>query len=148
MSPTYRERTQGIYRCRYIGWREVQFPDKETGEQITRWSWSFQEVADPSTAGVIEQLTGTSLRSPNSNAYKIASGIIGRKLQADDDTEDHIGALCDVVYGPNQAGNLAITQVIRVQDAASPSETAATAAPAAVVTEAPAVAEPADTLPF
>jgi hypothetical protein len=48
----------------------------------------------------------------------MASGIVGRKLQPGDDTEKHIGQAYDVVYGPNQAGNLTITSVVKAQTVA------------------------------
>ncbi len=51
----------------------------------------------------------------------MASGIVGRKLQPGDDTEAFIGQAYDVVYGPNQAGNLTITSVAKAQtEAANP----------------------------
>jgi hypothetical protein len=111
--PTYRERTPGIYRCTYLGCTEKDMP-VDDGPDEPRWIFRFQEVSDPTSAGQIDKITGTSLKSPNSNAYKIAAGLIGRKLQADDDTETMVGGLYDVVYGPNQAGNLTITSVVRV----------------------------------
>lgn len=110
--PKYTERTQGIYRCTFLGTEERDMPNPETNTDEPRWIWKFQEVADPTSAGQIDKITGTSLRSPNSNAYRIASGLMGRKLQPDDDTDAQIGKLYDVVYGPNQAGNLTITSVV------------------------------------
>jgi len=110
---TYTERAAGIYRAKYVGQIEKPFTDQETGETEVRWIWKFQEVADPTTAGQIDKITGTSLQSPNSNAYKMAAGIVGRKLQPGDDTEAFVGHLYDVVYGPNQAGNLTITSVVK-----------------------------------
>jgi hypothetical protein len=116
--PTYTERKAGVYRSTYTGWSTVTFDDKDNpGQEVTRWKWAFQEVADKSTAGQIDKLTGDSMASPNSNAYKMASGIVGRKLEPGDDTEAHVGELYDVVYGPNQAGKLTITQVIKITGA-------------------------------
>lgn len=112
--PVYRERTPGIYRCKFLGTDARDMMNAETQQEEPRWIWKFQELADPTSAGQIDKITGTSLRSPNSNAYKMASGIMGHKLQADDDTDDRIGAIYDVVYGPNQAGNLTITSVVLV----------------------------------
>jgi hypothetical protein len=120
MSPVYRERTAGIYRSTFLGTTDVEFTDADTGEKQERWDWQFQEVADPSSTGLISRMTPRSLRSPNSNAYKFASGIMGRKLQPEDDTDTMKGQVYDVVYGPNQAGNLAITSVVKVQDAPQP----------------------------
>lgn len=117
--PTYRERTAAIYRCTFLGTTEKDMQNTETGLDEPRWIWRFQEIADPTSAGQIDKITGTSLKSPNSNAYKMASGIMGRKLEANDDTDTMIGRVYDVVYGPNQAGNLTITQVMSVGPAAS-----------------------------
>ena len=138
--PTYSERTAGIYRCTYSGWTDLNYIDKETGEDQHRWVWRFQEVSDPATTGQIDKITGTSLNSPNSNAYKIASGIVGRKLQPGDDTEAHVGQLYDVVYGPNQAGNLTITGVVKAtgnDNPVLPTEAEKVAAAAPVITELP-----------
>ena len=117
--PSYEERKSGIYRTTYTGCKTVEF-DNEAGGKDVRWCWVFQEVADPTTAGQIDKFTGTSLKSANSNANKIASGLMGRKLQDGDDTEVNIGGLYDVVYGPNQAGNLTITSVVKVVSEAVP----------------------------
>ena len=129
--PKYAERAAGIYRCTFQGTDEREFTDKDTGEPVPRWVWKFQEVADSTTFGFIDQITGTSLKSANSNAYKLAAGVLGHKLQPGDDTDTAIGAIVDVVYGPNQAGNLAVTSVVRVGAQNAPQ--AATAAPAAPV---------------
>jgi hypothetical protein len=130
----YTQRAHGIYRCTFVDVKEVEIPDKETGEMQKRWSWLFQEQGDISSEGSIEQLTGTSLRSANSNAYKLFAGLLGHKPQPDDDTDPLRGTVVDVVYGPNQAGNSAVTSVVRVQDAPTTAATrevapAATAAP-------------------
>lgn len=119
--PTYSARTAGIYRnFIYMGCVEKTLTDQETGEEQVRYLWRFQDPADSTTAGEIAKFTGTSLQSPNSNAHKMAAGIVGRKLQPGDDTETFVGSLYDVVYGPNQAGNLTITGVVRVQEQANP----------------------------
>jgi hypothetical protein len=114
--PSYEERKPGIYRARYVGWSEVEFDNEETGGKDKRWAWKFQEVADPTTAGEMTKYTGTSLKSANSNARKIATGLMGGVFESGHDTETHVGELYDVVYGPNQAGNLTITSVVRVTE--------------------------------
>jgi hypothetical protein len=111
--PKYTERAAGIYRCTFTGTDERDMMNPETGQEEPRYIWKFQEVADPTSAGQLDKITGTYMKSPNSNAYKIASGLMGRKLQPDDDTDTCIGQVYDVVYGPNQAGNLTITSVVR-----------------------------------
>jgi hypothetical protein len=112
--PVYSERIAGIYRCTYMGCVERQFTNADSGMLEDRFIWRFQEVGDLTTVGQIDKITGTSLQSGNSNAHKMASGIVGRKLQPGDDTELYIGQVYDVVYGPNQAGNLTITSVVKV----------------------------------
>ena len=115
--PIYKERAAGIYRSKYLGCQDKTLVDKETGEEVNKWLWRFQELADPLTTGEIALFTNTSMRSPNSNAYKIATGLLGHKPQPGEDTESHVGEIYDVVYGPNQAGNLAITSVVKVGEA-------------------------------
>jgi hypothetical protein len=131
---TYTERAAGIYRCTYTGQIERTFTDQETGAEELRWIWKFQEISDPLTTGQIDKITGTSLQSPNSNAYKMAAGIVGRKLQPGDDTETFIGQQYDVVYGPNQAGNLTITSVVKAQATAPASAAVSVASVAAEIT--------------
>ena len=132
--PTFTERVAGVYRCRFVQVREVEWTDQNTGELIQRWSWEFQEVDKAGSDGQIDRLTDRKL-TKNSNALKFFTGLLGRKPQNGDDTDREKGALVDVVYGPNQAGNLAITDVIRVPEA-----TTTAAAPAAPVAT-PEVAE-------
>ncbi len=120
--PVYSERSAGIYRTTYRGCETKKLTDQETGEEQDRLLWRFQEINDTTTVGEIAKFTGTSLQSPNSNAYKIAAGIVGRKLQPGDDTETFVGQQYDVVYGPNQAGNLTITSDVKVKENPSPSQ--------------------------
>jgi len=127
--PTFNSRVAGIYPAIYKGCKEMTFTDKDTGEDETRWVWKFQEVADPLSTGEIDKITGTSMSSPNSNAYIIAAGIVGRKLQPGDDTEKFIGQVYDVVYGPNRAGNLTITSVVRKTPAEAPAAPELTTVP-------------------
>ena len=118
--PTYQARKAGIYRATYTGCSERTFTNKETGEDEIALLWRFQSVDDPLTTGEMSKWTRTSLRSPNSNAHILAAGVMGRKLQPGDDTETMVGELYDVVYGPNQAGNLAITSVVKVAATPAP----------------------------
>ena len=112
--PIYRERAAGIYRSKFLGTDERDMTNPESGVEERRWIWKFQELADPTSAGQIDKITGTSMKSANSNAYKIATGLLGRKPGPGDDTDSCIGRIYDVVYGPNQAGNLTITSVVVV----------------------------------
>jgi len=118
--PVYQSRIAGIYRARYVGCVEKNLVDQETGEEKTLFLWRFQDVNDPLTTGEISKFTSTNMQNTQANAHIMATGIMGRKLQAGDDTETRVGELYDVVYGPNRAGNLTITSVVRVQEAESP----------------------------
>lgn len=138
--PTYQARTAGIYRARYVGCSERTLTDQDTGEEQQRYLWRFQEINDPLTTGEISKWTSTNMQNANANAHKIAAGIMGRKLQPGDDTETMVGQLYDVVYGPNQAGNLTITSVVRVVDAA-PSQAAEAVVPPTVAPQPAALPE-------
>jgi hypothetical protein len=105
--PSYTARKAGIYRAKYLGCVERTVTDDDGTEKVM-WLWSWQEVADPTTAGVLSRFTGTSLQSKNSNAYKLAAGILSDDPHNGADTEAHVGELYDVIYMPNQAGNLAV----------------------------------------
>ena len=118
--PVYQSRIAGIYRARYVGCVEKNLVDQETGEEKTLFLWRFQDVNDPLTTGEISKFTSTNMQNTQANAHIMATGIMGRKLQAGDDTETRVGELYDVVYGPNRAGNLTITSVVRVQEAENP----------------------------
>lgn len=134
--PVYRERAAGIYRAKYVGCKDTTFTDQDTGEVQDRWRWVFQEVADPATTGELSKITPRSMKSANSNAYKMAAGILGHKPQPDDDTEAMVGQLYDVVYGENQAGNLTITNVVLVKGEA-PAQSPAPSVAAGAVPELP-----------
>jgi hypothetical protein len=56
------------------------------------------------------------------------AGVMGRKPQDGDDTDTMVGKLYDVVYGPNQAGNLTITSVVLVAEPSQPVQDAPEAA--------------------
>lgn len=112
-------RKEGVYTAKYLGCTEKMFDVEETGEQELRYIWRFQDVADPTTVGEISKVTGTSFKSANSNAHKMARGILGKPPEAGDDTESRVGQLYNVVWGPNQAGNLTITNVIPLAGAAT-----------------------------
>ncbi len=117
--PTYDARKEGVYTGYiYKGCTEKTVIDRETGEERPAWVWRFQDPADELSTGEIAKFTNTSLQSKNSNAYKMAAGIMGRPLQPGDDTEVNIGKAYDIVYGPNQAGTLGVTSVIASKAAA------------------------------
>ena len=142
--PIYTERSAGTYRATYLGCIDKTLTDKDTNEEVIRWLWRFQEVADPATTGELSKFTGTSMQSANSNAHRMAAGIIGRKPQPGDDTETHVGEVYDVMYGPNQVGNLTIIGVVKVKDGA---KVASVVPEPAGTTETPAAPE-VEELPF
>jgi hypothetical protein len=136
---SFRTRVAGIYRARYTGTSVRTLTDQDTGDEVQKWLWLFQEVADSTTAGEVSKWTGTDPKSPNSNAHKMLAGVMGRKPQDGDDTDTMVGKLYDVVYGPNQAGNLTITSVVLVAEPSQPVQDAPEAAAAPQV--APVTAE-------
>src|SRR5678816_309282 len=137
--PTYEVRKEGIYRARYEGCREKLFEDPKTGEKELRLIWTFQDVKDASPNGTIDKITGTSMKSPNSNAHKIARGLFGGTMLPGVDTETNVGKEYDVWWGPNQEGNLTIVNVVAVGDTSVGPATS----------PAPAVPDPTtDQLPF
>ena len=115
--PIYSERAAGTYRATYLGCIEKTLTDTETTEEVIRWLWRFQELSDPTSVGELAKFTGTSMQSPNSNAHRMAAGILGHKLTAGDNTETRVGEVYDVFYAPNQAGTLTIMGVVPVKDA-------------------------------
>ena len=102
-----------------------------------------QAIDDPTTAGVIDTITSPSLKA-RTNGYKFFAGMLGRPPTENDDTDDLIGQVFDVVYGPNQNGRLTIVGVMK--------RSVATAAPpvaAGQIAEgAGDVTAPPDELPF
>lgn len=110
----FTERQAGTYRAKFVKLDDnYQITDRQTKETVTRWRWVFQDVADSTTVGEIDTLTSPGFKR-GSNALKFFSGMLGRPPTNEDDTDALIGQEFDVVYGPNQAGNLAITGVLRV----------------------------------
>ena len=109
----YTERAAGTYPCRFTKLDE-QFilTDKQTGEDVTRWRWVFQEIADPTTAGELDTITSVGFR-PRSNGLKFLMGMLGGPPPADFDTDTLIGSIYDVQYGPNQNGTLTIIGVTK-----------------------------------
>jgi hypothetical protein len=146
--PVYTERSAGSYTCTYLGCTEKMMQDGNTGEEELRWIWRFQDVNDPTSAGQIDKITGTSLKSTNSNAYKMAAGILGHKPEPGEDTETHIGETYSVIYGLNQAGNLTITAVAPSKPTPVRSAPVAASGGAASVPRADASEAATDDLPF
>lgn len=110
----YKERAPGVYRATF-GKLDTDYhlTDKESGEDITRWRWVFQEKGDTTTMGEIDTLTSVGFKA-RSNGLKFFSGMLGRAPTAADDTDALIGQEFDVVFGPNQNGRYTITNVLKV----------------------------------
>jgi hypothetical protein len=110
----YKERAPGIYRAKFVKLdTDYHLTDKETGEDITRWRWVFQETGDTTTMGEMDTLTSTGFKS-RSNGLKFFTGMLGRAPTPADDTDALLGQTFDVVFGPNQNGRHTITNVLRV----------------------------------
>lgn len=147
--PVYQARTIGTYRARYLGCSERTLEDQDTGDEVVRWLWRFQEVLDPTSVGEIAKWTGTNPKSTQSNAYKMMFGVLGHAPQPGDDTEAHVGELYDVTYGPNSKGTLTITAVTPVRETGAQTakrlNEAQEGSPSAPL---PNMVEPTDDLPF
>lgn len=135
--PTYTERKVGTYRATYQGCTEKLMGDPEE----LRYIWRFQEKADATSAGEMAKITSTNIRNKQANAYKMMVGILGHDPRDGDDTEAHIGQEYDVLWGPNQAGNLTIVGV-------APAYPGEDAAKTAKPKENAAKSEEGDGLPF
>jgi hypothetical protein len=110
---SFNERGAGTYRCTFVKLDEdFTITDKQTQQDVTRWRWVFQEVADSTTAGEIDTLTSPGFKK-GSNGLRFLMGMLGRAPQVGDTTDALIGQEFDVQYGPNRAGTLAIVGVTR-----------------------------------
>jgi hypothetical protein len=109
------ERAPGIYRATFTALDlDYRITDKETGEEVRRWRWVFQETKDPTTVGEIDTISSPSL-AKGTNGLKFFTGMLGRPPVPDvDDTDELVGQTFDVTYGPNQNGRLTIIGVTRV----------------------------------
>lgn len=108
------DRKAGTYRARFVK-LDTGFvlTDKDTGEDVIRWRWVFQETADSTTVGEIDTITSPSFKA-RTNGLKFFTGMLGRTPTESDDTDDLVGKEYDVQYGPNQNGRLTIIGVTKV----------------------------------
>ncbi len=107
--PTYTERAPGSYPASFVKLdTDFHMTDRETGEEVIRWRWVWQEVSDPTTAGELDTITSTSFRA-RTNGLKLFTGMLGRPPKEGDDTDSLIGQIFDVQYGPNQNGRYTVT---------------------------------------
>jgi hypothetical protein len=114
----FTERTVGVYRAKFVGVTPLTITDKVSKEEKEVWVWKWQELADPTTAGELDTITGNSFKSRN--AVKLFTGMLGRPPTESDDTDALIGQDFDVVYGPNQGGRLTVTGAVRPQGVPTP----------------------------
>lgn len=110
----YHEREAGVYDAVFTNIRTVQdIPDFQTGELGPRWVWTFQDVEDDTTAGVIDAMTATHIgKTTRALSRRIMVGLLGRQPANGDNPTTLYGALVKVVYGPNSNGKLSITDVL------------------------------------
>lgn len=147
----YKERAPGVYRAKFVKLDTAyKLTDRETGEEVTRWRWVFQEVSDPTTVGELDTVSSPGFRA-RSNGLKLFTGMLGRAPTEADDTDHMLGQVFDVVYGPNQNGRNTVTNVIRIAtpDNFVPAETpgSPTAQPEAPTAAAAAPVAPGAELP-
>jgi hypothetical protein len=120
--PTYTERAPSNYTAKFVNLdTEYKLTDKETGEELTRWRWVWQEVGDPTTAGVLDTITSTSFRA-RTNGLKLFTGMLGRAPKDGDNTDDLIGQVFEVTYGPNQNGRYTVTAAVPARTGAQKAE--------------------------
>ena len=111
--PAYKERAPGNYPSRFVKLDEdYKITDRETGEEVTRWRWVFQELADATTIGEMDTLTTPGFKS-RSNGLKFFTGMLGRAPREGDNTDTLVGQTFDVTYGPNQNGRYTIVAVTK-----------------------------------
>jgi hypothetical protein len=133
----YKERAAGIYRSTFVKLDpNYKLIDKDTEEEVTRWRWVFQEVSDPTTVGEMDTITSPSFRA-RTNGLKLFTGMLGRPPTDQDDTDQHLGKVFDVVWGPNQNGRMTIVNVLRVVDGENAAAVPAAATEAGVLAELP-----------
>ena len=111
--PEYQERAPGVYRAVFTALDEAYpITMRETGEEVIRWRWVWQEKGDSTTMGELDTITTSGFRA-RSNALKLFSGMLGRAPRPGDNTDQLIGQEFDVVYGPNQNGRNTVTGATR-----------------------------------
>lgn len=106
--PTYTERAPGSYRATFVKLdTDYRLIDKDTQEELIRWRWVWQEVGDTTTMGELDTISSPSFRA-RTNGLKLFTGMLGRAPKEGDNTDDLIGQVFDVQYGPNQNGRYTV----------------------------------------
>ena len=109
----YKERAPGTYVARFVKLDTAyEITDKDTQETVLRWRWVFQEVDDPTTVGELDTITSPSFKA-RTNGLKLFTGMLGRPPTDADDTDDLIGQVFDVIYGPNQNGRYTVVGAMK-----------------------------------
>jgi hypothetical protein len=146
----YKERAPNVYRAKFVKLdTDYKLIDRESGEEVTRWRWVFEDLTS-NDFGDLDTITSPGFRA-RSNGLKLFTGMLGRAPTEADDTDQHIGKVFNVVYGPNQNGRNTVTGVVRIatDDNFVPAETpqSPTAQPAAPTVVPNPVAAPMAELP-
>jgi hypothetical protein len=122
----YAERAIGTYPATFVKLdTDYVITDKKSGEDVTMWRWVFQEVADPTTIGEMDTLTTPGFRA-RSNGLKLFTGMLGRPPTDTDDTDNLIGQVFDVQWGPNMNGRNTVVGALKQGTAAPTLPAAAT----------------------
>ena len=108
------ERNVGTYRSTFVALDE-QYPitPRATGVEEIRWRWVFQNTDPKDPDPVIDAIASPGFKQ-RSNNLKFLTGMLGRAPRIGDKTEDLLGQVFDVDYGPNLNGRNTIVNVRKV----------------------------------
>ncbi len=116
------ERHVGTYRSKFVALEEnYPITPRATGVEEIRWRWVFQNTDPKDPDPVIDAIASPGFKQ-RSNNLKFLTGMLGRAPRIGDKTEDMLGQVFDVDYGPNLNGRNTIVNVRKVTPVA-PQET-------------------------
>ncbi len=116
------ERQVGTYRATFAALDEnYPITPRATGVEERRWRWVFQNTDPKDPDPVIDAIASPGFKQ-RSNSLKFLTGMLGRAPRIGDKTEDLLGQVFDVDYGPNLNGRNTIVNVRKVTPVA-PQET-------------------------
>ncbi len=116
------ERQVGTYRATFAALDEnYPITPRATGVEEIRWRWVFQNTDPKDPDPVIDAIASPGFKQ-RSNNLKFLTGMLGRAPRIGDKTEDLLGQVFDVDYGPNLNGRNTIVNVRKVTPVA-PQET-------------------------
>ena len=116
------ERKVGTYRSKFVALDETYpITPRATGVEEIRWRWVFQNTDPKDPDPVIDAIASPGFKQ-RSNNLKFLTGMLGRAPRIGDKTEDLLGQVFDVDYGPNLNGRNTIVNVRKVTPVA-PQET-------------------------